>query len=336
MLELRLSGADGDFLNLEAQDGQKFKLAIDETLKSAVRNHTSFDKSSVTLTPREIQAEIRAGATVEELAKRWNDPIEYIAKFAQPIIDELGHIVTAARSVRISIAGDRYNEVSHTEFGDIIAARLEASGARAISWNASRDESGTWRVSVNYTLGGEEGQAIWSFEPRKLILSPENQNAVALSTQNSLAAPQPKLAAVETPQYVTEQLEDTIQVETVVPLGRSSERNLTSPAAVEGEDLATTSDLLDALKKKRANREHPSTQTVEIDVTEAVTMPVEAQGELAEVVEFREAVEEVSEAEASQETIDEPAPRPAPTRRNGRPSIPSFDEIIQGTTSDEE
>ena len=92
MQELRLSGADGDFLKLETQDGQKFQLAIDESLKSAVRNHTTFDKSSVTLSPREIQAEIRAGATVEELVKRWNDPIEYVAKFAQPIIDELGHI----------------------------------------------------------------------------------------------------------------------------------------------------------------------------------------------------------------------------------------------------
>ncbi len=329
MHELRLSGADGDFLNLESQDGQRFKLAIDEPLKSAVRNHTTFDKTSLTLTPREIQAEIRAGATVEELVKRWNDPIEYVAKFAQPIIDELGHIVHAAKAVRISIAGDRYNEVSHTEFGDIIATRLDASGARAVSWNASRDESGTWRVSVNYSLGGEEGQAIWSFDPRKLILSPENQNAIALSTQNSLNAPtQKKLAAVESPAQLTEQLEDTIQVDTVVPLGRSSERNLTTATAVENEDLATTSDLLDALKKKRAGREHPSTQTFEIDVAQSLTIS-EAEASAAPV-------EETQDSAHLQEAEQEPAPRPAPVRRNARPSIPSFDEIVQGTKSEDE
>ncbi len=342
MHELRLSGADGDFLNLESQDGQHYRLAIDEHLKTAVRNHTNFDKSSVTLTPREIQAEIRAGATVEELVKRWNDPIEYVAKFAQPIIDELGHIVHAAKAVRISIAGDRYNEVSHTEFGDIIATRLDASGARAVSWNASRDESGTWRVSVNYTLGGEEGQAIWSFDPRKLILSPENQNAIALSTQNTLTAPTPtKLAAVETPSYVTEQLEDTIQVETVVPLGRASERNLTSPAAVEGEgeNLATTSDLLDALKKKRAGREHPSTQSIEIDVVEAVSTPEvisEAEASQLPVEEIVVVEEVVIEDVVAETSTEEPAPRPAPVRRNGRPSIPSFDEIVQGTKSEDD
>ena len=321
MTELRLNGTDGDYLTFKGEDGHDYRLQIDESLKAAVRNHTTFDKSSVTLSPREIQAEIRAGATVEELVKRWNDPIEYVAKFAKPILDELGHIVQSAKSVRISIAGDRYNDVSHTEFGEIIASRLEASDARAVSWNAARDETGTWRVSVNYTLGGEEGQAVWSFDPRKLILSPENQNAIALSTQNSLtAATHPKLTPVESPQYNTEQLEDTQQVETVVPLGRSSERELTSPVAVEGEDLATTSDLLDALKKKRANREHPSTRTVEV------------------TSETIEAVVEIAAQEAAEESQDseEPEPRPAPTRRPGRPAIPSFDEIIQGTKSEDE
>lgn len=340
MTELRLSGTDGDFLTLESQDGTHFKLAIDENLKSSVRNHTSFDKSSLTLTPREIQAEIRAGATVEELVKRWNDPIEYVAKFAQPIIDELGHIVHAAKAVRISIAGDRYNDVSHTEFGEIIATRLDASDARAVSWNASRDESGTWRVSVNYTLSGEEGQAVWSFDPRKLILSPENQNAISLSTQNSLvASSNSKLSAVETLNFATEQLEDTQQVETVIPLGRTSERALTTPAAVENENLATTSDLLDALKKKRANREHPSSQTVDIVVDESITETPANQSDSSEdaepQIEVRAEADMVTEPEANEESA-EPDPRPAPVRRNGRPSIPSFDEIVQGTKSEDE
>ncbi len=319
MQELRLVEIDGAFATLEAQDGQQFRLAIDDALRSAVKTQSTLDKASLTLTPREIQSEIRAGATVEELVQRWNDPIEYVAKFAQPIIDELGHIVHAAQGVRISIAGDRYNDDNHTEFGEIISSRLDASGARAVAWNAARDEAGTWRVSVSYSLGGEEGVATWAFDPKKLILSPENQNAIALSTQNTLVAPTaPKLAAVET-SFFTEQLEDTLKVDTVIPLGRTSERELTSIAAVEpddptenerGEDLATTSNLLDALKKKRESREHPSTQVVEI----------------------------VTEAEASQEVIEieEPSPKPAPTKRNSRPAIPSFDEIVQGTKSDEE
>ena len=319
MQELRLVSVEGGFATLEAQDGQQFRLAISDELRGAAKSQTILDKASLTLTPREIQSEIRAGATVEELVQRWNDPIEYVAKFAQPIIDELGHIVHAAQGVRISIAGDRYNDENHTEFGEIIASRLDASGARAVAWNAARDEAGVWRVSVSYSLGGEEGVATWAFDPKKLILSPENQNAIALSTQNTLVAPPtPKLAAVEN-SFFTEQLEDTMQVETVIPLGRSSERDLTAVAAVEPtgdvvveerEDLATTSNLLDALKKKREGREHPSSQVIEI----------------------------VTEAEASQEVIEvsEPEPRPAPTKRNARPSIPSFDEIVQGTKSDDE
>lgn len=324
MDELRLNGTEGDHLVLEAQDGQRFKLLIDETLKGTVRGHASFDKSAVTLTPREIQAEIRAGATVEELAGRWHDPIEYVAKFAQPILDELAHIVSAAQSVNISIAGDRYNDVSSIEFGEIIASRLEASGARAIAWNAARDETNTWRVSVSYSLSGEEGTAVWSFDPRKLILAPENQNAIALSTQNSLAAPTAtKLSAVEPPQFDTQSLEDTVRVETVIPLGRTSEQLVTSSDEPQ-DDLATTSDLLDALKRKRAGREHPSTL-----VDSNVDSPTEPVVQLSVVEETIEVVDAIGE-----ESQEEPEPRPAPTRRSGRPGIPSFDEIIQGTKSE--
>ena len=46
-----------------------------------------------------------------------------------------------------------------------------------------------------------------------------------------------------------------------------------------------------------------------------------------------EEIEEV-EQELGEESQEEPEPRPAPTRRNGRPGIPSFDEIIQGTKSE--
>lgn len=330
MDELRLNGTEGDHLVLEAQDGQRFKLLIDESLKGTVRTHSSFDKSSVTLTPREIQAEIRAGATVEELAARWHDPIDYVSKFAQPILDELAHIVSAAQSVNISIAGDRYNDVSSIEFGEIIASRLEASGARAIAWNASRDETNTWRVSVSYSLAGEEGIAIWSFDPRKLILAPENQNAISLSTQNSLTPnQQTKLAAVEEPKFDTQQLEDTLRVDTVVPLGRSGEQ---AQALIDDstEDLATTSDLLDALKRKRANREHPSTL---VDNSLATS----EEPETAEVTQLA-VVEEVQIISTSigEESQEEPEPRPAPTKRSGRPGIPSFDEIIQGTKSEDE
>jgi hypothetical protein len=40
--------------------------------------------------------------------------------------------------------------------------------------------------------------------------------------------------------------------------------------------------------------------------------------------------------ESQVDEANEIAPNPAPVRRSGRPSIPSFDEIVQGTKSEDE
>jgi hypothetical protein len=100
MTELRLSGNDGDYLLLESTAGEKFRVFIDESLKSTIRNSDKGLTNSVTLTPREIQTEIRSGATVDELVARSGDPRNYIEKFAAPVLDELSHVITSARGVQ--------------------------------------------------------------------------------------------------------------------------------------------------------------------------------------------------------------------------------------------
>lgn len=338
MTELRLNGNDGEYLLLESLTGEQFKVHIDDSLRSAIKSSSSRTISSVQLTPREIQAEIRSGATVDELVARSGDPRNYIEKFAAPVLDELTHVIASALSVRISIAGDRYNDISHIEFGEIIASRLEASGVTESNWSACRDENHQWLVSVNFVRDGSIAAATWSFDPKRLLLSPENETAITLSTQNSLGettfaklrpAPAPEVAAVETDSpsnNFTESLADTQLVETSIPIGRSNDiamANRIAEVAGENEELATTTDLLDALKKKREERNS-------------------RQAEQPEPSAATQTIDVVAEPQASENTVDEGPtngdyePKPAPTRRNGRPSIPSFDEIVQGTKSEEE
>ena len=336
MTELRLNGNDGEYLLLESLTGEQFKVHIDDSLRNAIKSSTARTISSVQLTPREIQAEIRSGATVDELVARSGDPRNYIEKFAAPVLDELTHVIASALSVRISIAGDRYNDISHIEFGEIIASRLEASGVTESNWSAIRDENHQWQISINFEREGSASAATWSFDPKRLLLSPENETAITLSTQNSLGEtafaklrPAPTLEAVAAQNEpastnLTESLADTQLVETSIPIGRSSDvalANRTDEAA--SEDLASTTDLLDALKKKREERNS-------------------RQAELPEPNTSTQTIDVIAEPQASDTVVDENLnnedyePKPAPTRRNGRPSIPSFDEIVQGTKSEDE
>jgi hypothetical protein len=310
MNELRLHSTDGEHLVLESQTGEKHRLLIDDAVRAAIRTASTKTSTSISLTPREIQTAIRSGATVEDLVSRSGDPRDYVEKFAQPVLDELTHVLSTALGVRISVAGDRYNEVSQTEFGEIIGSRLSASGVTEHNWSTFRDENHAWQIVVSYFLDGTSHKAVWSFDLKKLLLSPENDNAVALSTQNQLTT-QVKLKPVTETVAATDTaaLPDTQKFETVIPIGRAADKSTAEKPAVETK-IADSKDLLDALKKKREERAaETQTQSIEVVVETSNPEPVE---------------------------VMEPTPTPAPIRRSGRPSIPSFDEIVQGTKSEDE
>jgi hypothetical protein len=325
MTELRLNGNDGVYLFLESSGGEKFRLLIDESLQTALKNADKGSASSVSLSPREIQSEIRSGNTVDALVAKSGDPRHFIEKFAAPVLDELSHVINSAKGVQISIAGDRHTDISQIEFGDIISSRLDASGVTDFSWSARRDEQQVWLVSVNFVLESQNQRATWSFEPKRLLLSPENESAVKLSTQNSLVEQKysplksaPDAAVELTPQGITQTLADTQLVETVIPIGRSSELTA-QDLPFESEDaIEPPTDLLEALKKKREERMSRDAELVEPEATTQSIEIVDAVGE------------------ESQEVEEDIAPNPSPVRRTNRPSIPSFDEIVQGTKSEDE
>ena len=57
------------------------------------------------LTPREIQARLRAGRTIDEVAKEAKCPREWVEKFAPPIVAEQAQVVELARSLTYSKPG---------------------------------------------------------------------------------------------------------------------------------------------------------------------------------------------------------------------------------------
>src|SRR5690606_28275283 len=76
MHELTVIGAEPDALLLQGESGEKFKVSIDESLRQALRGARARDTGSAPrLSPREVQAHIRAGMSASDVASLTGAPV---------------------------------------------------------------------------------------------------------------------------------------------------------------------------------------------------------------------------------------------------------------------
>jgi hypothetical protein len=320
MKDIRFLGSDGDFLLLEDSEGQKFRLLLDQQLRGAIKSESPQMLDQPRLSPREIQEEIRVGRSIEEIVQASGAPVDYVMKFAQPVLDELNHAVLNALTVRLEVPGDRFNNPTTREFGEIIKARLAASGAGIEKWSAMKAPEHGFYIYCEYELAGRQNKATWLYDPKRLALIPENEAAISLSSGDRIAAPAPKLRPVQTPaSNFTSNLADTVEIvrELPQPLPISA-----VPTAEPSPAISDTADLLEALRKKRNERElgEDHDQAPQTDF-------------LSVVPDFEE-----QESFADEDVSQEPeiiSPETPPVNKRGRASIPSWDEIVFGTKTED-
>jgi hypothetical protein len=331
MKDIKFLGTDGDFLMLETAEGVRYRLLVDDAVRRASRGEAQQQLDAPTLSPREIQEEIRVGRSIADIIAASGAPEQYVRKFAQPVLDELNHAVLNALTVRLEIAGDRFNEPTAREFGDIIKSRLAASGAGIERWSALKAPDHGFFIYCEFELNGETKKATWSYDPKRLALSPENEVAISLSSQDRLAAQAPRLRPVATESTsVTESLGETVDLVRYTPTS-SAPLNI-APSAPEEPALSETADLLDALRKKRNEREsveqldpHPSTEGLRI----VELVPEEIYPS-----------DEPEPAFLETEVVPDPTPAPvnndpSTSPKRGRASIPSWDQIVFGTKTED-
>lgn len=323
MEDIRLSGNDGDYLTLETADGEQYRLINDESLQAAVKKSRS-DAVSSSLSPRELQEAVRNGATLEELVETSGASFDFVEKFAAPVIAELEHIIESAKTLRLPSLG----EGSGLEFGEFVQSKLAALNATDIKWSTKRTDFNVWHISVSYQANGSATVAVWSFDPRKLVLSPENERAINLGKRENAPAAflgglvadtsTPTVAAVETTKLslvtdpATTSISDEVSSTISEPSVDVAEQALTESPANEDAPLSATADLLQALRKKRAEASSEAQHQ---------TMPIEIIAEMAD--------ESASAGPVQGSDSQEQAPK------KGRPSMPSWDQIVFGTKTDE-
>jgi hypothetical protein len=152
-------------------DGEPFELAIDERLRAALRadgpKQTAPDPGN-DLSPRVIQARIRAGETPEQVAHASGTRVERIMRFAYPVLQERARVAEQAREARVRLS----EGTPSVPLEQFMSERLRLLGADldAVRWDAHRSEDATWQVRAAWRAGHKSGTTRWSYDiPAKTV-----------------------------------------------------------------------------------------------------------------------------------------------------------------------
>ena len=321
MNNLTVVGVEDGQLILVSGDGVRYHVALSEALTNALRPQNPRPQSSHRASPKEIQAHIRRGLSAQQVADLTGEELAYVTKFEGAVVAEREFMIDQALAVTV-----QRKDGSEVAFGDSIRLRLEEINGAESSWSAWKEEAG-WRVELSFLEGAVQHTARWSFDPRKHVVQPLDEDAKVLSRHEPMPTTLiPRLSAVETspaPErfdsdiFESSDLGETGPLLEPVPYGRQD----------DGGRMADTADLLEVLRKKRGEREaapdhesdgsrnaHPSTGGIHL---------VEDDDE-----------DEDESPNSSAETNEDP--QPASNPRKNRPEMPSWDDIVFGARGDDD
>jgi hypothetical protein len=279
MQDLKVIGIENGALLAASDDGERYRIAIDEVLQSRLRQNKPEPQAGPKISPREVQAHIRAGMTSDEVAAVTGAPLEYVQRFEGPIMAEREHIVSSALGVPVHAPGDVDVLGESANFGAVIRERLGSLDASGERWAAWKEQDGGWIVKLAFTADEIDHDARWGYDPRKHALNPLNSEATTLSQQGEMQGGLiPRLRAVTAPTSpdesrfdsgaftFTEDASDTGPHLEPAPYGRttSAANNSITVTAIKRAqedpkaDQHQTADLLEALRRRRGEREAAS------------------------------------------------------------------------------
>jgi len=186
---------DGQAAVLADEVGRLLTLPIDERVTLALRAEkgsttnpaltTAVDPGSV-LSPRDIQARIRAGDSADEVARVAGVPVDRVLRYAGPVLQERAMLAQHAR--RTKLKGQEKNAT----LAQVVDARLSQHGvdAEKISWDAYRRDDGTWRIVATWPSGKATAQAMWELDKARQLVTPHDDMSQYLCAPAPIAPPE--------------------------------------------------------------------------------------------------------------------------------------------------
>ncbi len=135
------------------------------------------------LTPREMQARLRAGRSIEEVAAEAGVEREWVERFAVPILAEQAQVVELARS--LVYAKPRLGGSSQP-LAESVVWNLSDRGVWLSedvldrSWNAYQLHDAVWMIRFRFRARGREQEALWELDVPEARLVARNRMASEL------------------------------------------------------------------------------------------------------------------------------------------------------------
>jgi hypothetical protein len=195
---------------LATSDGlEQFELAIDAALRAAVRpeaqpastgpsvGYATRPSSDPRITPREIQMRVRAGEIPQALADEYGAGLDWVLRFAGPVLAERKRSADEARRAKAR----RSTTVGQAViFGEAVDARFAAHGIDpfGVGWDAHRREDAQWIITARWIGGQSERAAEWAFNLSGRTVAPIDDTAADLLSDRPIRpvvpTPDPEIA----------------------------------------------------------------------------------------------------------------------------------------------
>jgi hypothetical protein len=340
MRELQLIAVSDDGTHLILRpDGDDVPMAlpVDERLHAAMRgDRARLGQLEIQMDsqvrPRDIQARIRGGESVESVAAAAAVPLDRVLRYAGPVLAEREYVAGRARRATVR----RMN-------GDGPAPTLDDAITRWVSeididpesvqWDAWRRDDGRWQVSASWPDGDEADSARFAFDPAGRSVAPDNERAHAVAGDRPPAPVSPpgpmRLSVVggvaTEPVDIDVDIDDTrerpapSQVVILTDAPEPDDPNEIELTAESPDDEPTGPLPVTGRRPRLGERRRPAASARVFDDTTS---------ERLRLTDIASRVEIELQSEA-----DEPAQAPAEragSARARRPSVPSWDEIMFG------
>lgn len=380
MQDLKVIGVENGALLAVGDDGERFRIAVDDVLQSKIRQvRQETSATAPKLSPREVQAHIRSGMSAEDVASVTGAPLDYVQRFEGPIVAEREHIVASALSVPVHTTADVDPLGEGNTFGAVIRDRLASLGVVGERWASWKDSEAGWIVKLEFTADQIDHDARWGYDARKHALSPLNSEATTLSQAGELKGGTliPRLRAVmphegepdesrfdsgaftfpESPDLLGPEFTQPLEPLTYsrTPNGANNSIAVSAIKRADDEtprDLHQTADLLEALRRRRGEREaavYDEPVDVRGDVPEAGDAPFRV---VDEPIAIFDTPLDPAPSDSSAPAMPSAGAPQAPTAsaspdtsasssssrasKKGRASMPSWDEIVFGARTDDD
>ncbi|WP_298228332.1 septation protein SepH [Gryllotalpicola sp.] len=330
--DLKVVGIEDGALIASDDDGVRFRIEIDESLQAKLRQYRLEQSTGPRISPRDVQSHIRAGLSAEDVAELTGASIEYVERFVGPIIAEREHIVAQALAIPVRSGAEVDPLAEALSFGAAIRERLASLGAHGERWASWKEPESGWFIKLEFTADGIDHDARWAFDARKSSLAPANAEANTLSQHGEASSGLiPRLRAVpllpDESRFDSGAFDLDVEVSTPAAIEPAPTRAAVPVGAIRTEeapkDVHDTADLLEALRKRRGERQDVALYDFDAD------FGVDGAPE-----------DDYDEISDDDDVVEPFAPTPlistAAGSRKGRASMPSWDEIVFGSRSEED